>query len=213
MRRIFFVLLTLGCLLSFVACNDYETYGDQKEKERNAISKFLSDSSIVVISEADFHAKGDVTDVSKHEFVYMNNSGVYMQIVRKGVGTPIQEGEKTTLLVRFFEMCLMDTVAITNNYDIYDPDLMSISRTGKTYTAAFIQGLMKDTYGSSTTTASVPTGLLVPFPYINVGRERSDADRIAKVRLIVPHSQGHAIASSYVYPYYYEMTFQRTNDL
>jgi hypothetical protein len=59
----------------------------------------------------------------------------------------------------------------------------------------------------------VPAGLLVPLPYINVGRERSETDRIAKVRLIVPHTQGHAVASSYVYPYYYEMSYQRTNDL
>ncbi|MDE5784027.1 MAG: DUF4827 domain-containing protein [Prevotella sp.] len=213
MRKAIIALLAFGCILSFVACNDYETYGDQKEKERNAIHQFIKDSSIVVISESDFHAKGDITDVSKNEFVYLNNSGVYMQIVRKGVGKPIQDGERTTLLVRFFEMCLMDSAVITNDYDIYDPDLMNISRTGKTYTASFTQGLMKSVYGSSTSAASVPAGLLVPFAYINVGRERSDTDRIAKVRLIVPHTQGHTYASSYVYPYYYEMTFQRINDL
>ncbi|MBR1447667.1 MAG: DUF4827 domain-containing protein [Prevotella sp.] len=212
MRKAIMILLVFGCLFSMVGCNDYETYGDQKEKERNAISKFISDSAIVVISETDFHAKGDVTDVAKNEFVYMNNTGVYMQIVRKGVGTPLQDGENANLLVRIFELCLMDTTVITNDYDIYDPDVMSIKRTGKTYTASFTSGVMKNAYGSSTA-ASVPAGLLVPFAYINVGRERSDEDRIAKVRLIVPHTQGHTIASSYVYPYYYEMTFQRTNDL
>ncbi|MBO7046401.1 MAG: DUF4827 family protein, partial [Prevotella sp.] len=34
-------------------------------------------------------------------------------------------------------------------------------------------------------------------------------DEIAKVRLIVPHSQGHTIATKKVAPYYYELTFQR----
>ena len=144
MRKTITVLLVVfGCLFATVGCNDYETYGDQKEKERKAISKFISDSAIVVISETDFHAKGDVTDVDKNEFVYMNNTGVYMQIVRKGVGTPLQDGENANLLVRIYELCLMDTTVITNDYDIYDPDVMSIKRTGKTYTASFISGVMK----------------------------------------------------------------------
>ena len=206
-------LMVLGGLFLMVACNDYETYGDQKEKERNAINKFIADSAIVVITEADFHAKGDVTDVSKNEFVYMNNTGVYMQIVRKGVGQPLQDGESATLLVRLSELNIIDTTYVTNEYDLYDPDQMSVKRSGKTYTASFVRGVMKSTYGSSASAAQVPAGLLVPLPYINVGRERSETDRIAKVRLIVPHTQGHAVASSYVYPYYYEMSYQRTNDL
>ena len=67
---------------------------------------------------------------------------------------------------------------------------------------------MKDSYGES-----VPSGWLVPFNYINVGRPRTADDEISKVKLIVPHTQGHTIASSYVYPYYYEITFERKTDL
>ena len=66
---------------------------------------------------------------------------------------------------------------------------------------------------STYSTTSVPTGLISPLPYINVGRPRTATDHIAKVRLIVPHTQGHTVASSYVYPYYYEITLQRTIDL
>lgn len=212
MRKIIMALLAGICLMPFVSCNNYETYGDKKNKERDAIRNFISDSSIVVIPESEFHANGDVTDTERNEFVYMNNTGVYMQIVRKGVGQPLQDGENANLLVRFMEVSIIDTTFITNDYYPYDPDLMSIKRTGKTYTASFTKGVMKSTYGNGYS-ASVPSGLLVPFPYINVGKEQSDDDRIAKVRLIVPHTQGHTIASSYVYPYYYEMTFQRTNDL
>ena len=212
MRKIIVALLACICALPFVSCNDYETYGDKKDKEREAIRRFINDSSIVVISEAEFHAKGDVTDTARNEFVYMNNTGVYMQIVRKGVGEPLQDGENATLLMRFIEVNIIDTTFISNEMYPYDPDLMNIKRTGKTYTASFVKGTMLSTYGNGYT-ASVPSGLLVPFPYINVGREQSDEDRIAKVRLIVPHTQGHTIASSYVYPFYYEMTYQRTNDL
>ena len=65
----------------------------------------------------------------------------------------------------------------------------------------------------SSYSASVPSGWLVVFPYINVGRARSADDQISKVRLIVPHTQGHVTATNYVYPYYYEITFQRTIDI
>ena len=72
---------------------------------------------------------------------------------------------------------------------------MNIRRQGNTFTASFTEGLMRSTYN----TEWVPSGWLVPFNYINVGRPRSADDEIAKVRLIVPHTQGHTIASSYVY--------------
>ena len=52
MKKLLCILTVLAAVLS--SCNDYETYGDKKEKERNAIAKFISDSSIVVISEDQF---------------------------------------------------------------------------------------------------------------------------------------------------------------
>ena len=214
MKRIIITLLAACCLTTFIGCNDYETYGDKKEKERKAIKEFIADSAIVVISEDQFHAQGDMTDVSKNEFVYLNNSAVYMQIVRKGCGTPLQDGESTTLLVRFVEVNIMNSTAVYNDTSPYDPDYMSITRSGSSYSATFTSGTWYSTYASSYSgSATVPSGLLVPFTYINVGRPRSADDQIAKVRLIVPHSQGHAIATSGVYPYYYELTFQRQIDL
>ena len=48
MKRILFILIAAAAV--FASCNDYETYGDKKEKERNAIAKFISDSSIVVVA-------------------------------------------------------------------------------------------------------------------------------------------------------------------
>ena len=210
MKRLFIALTTLCCLAIFVACDNYETYGEKKEKERDAISEFISDSSIVVISEETFHAHGDMTDTAKNEFVYLNNSGVYMQIVHKGCGSPIRDGERTTLIMRFYERCIMDDTQIGNDTSPYQPDYMVVERTGNTFTASFTtDGLMYSTYSS----ASVPTGLITPLSYINVGRPRSADDHISKVRLIVPHTQGHTVASSYVYPYYYEISLQRTIDL
>ena len=202
------------CIVPFVACNDYETYGEKKDKERDAINQFIADSAIVVINQAQFVSQGNTTNLERNEFVYLDNSGVYMQIVRKGCGNPVADGETTVLLVRFYEQCIQDTLAIFNDASPLEPDYMTISRSGSTYSGTFTSGRWYSTYVSSYSgTATVPNGLLVPFPYINVGRPRTADDAIAKVRLIVPHSQGHTMASSYVYAYYYEITFEKLIDL
>ncbi len=202
------MLLALIGIASLVACNDYETYGDKKDKERKAIRHFISDSTITVISESQFHANGDVTDTAKNEFVYMDNTGVYMQIVHKGCGKPLQDGESADLLVRFLELSIMDTTVVYNDTNPYNVDVMHIKRSGSTYTASFTEGTWLSTYGEM-----VPSGLLVPFSYINLGRLRSADDHIALVRLIVPHTQGHSVASGYVKPFFYQISFQRQTDL
>ena len=138
-----------------------------------------------------------------------------MQIVRPGCGTQLQDGESTRLVARFAEYNILeDTTTICNNNPrlsysgisvVTLPDIISVSRSGSSFTASFESGLMYKAYSS----ASVPSGWLVPLTYVKVGRPQSLTDECAKVRLIVPHSQGHATASSYVTPYYYELTFQR----
>lgn len=99
MKKILFIMIAFAAVLS--SCNDYETYGDKKEKERNAIAKFISDSSIVVISEDQFNQQGYTTNLTRNEFVKLDKSGVYMQIVREGCGTKLQDGESTRLVCRF----------------------------------------------------------------------------------------------------------------
>ena len=209
MKRILFILIAAAAV--FASCNDYETYGDKKEKERNAIAKFISDSSIVVISEDQFNRQGQTTDLARNEYVKFDKNGVYMQIVRQGCGTKLQDGEKTRLICRFSEYNLLeDTITLCNNnnelyYVVAMPDIMQISRTGSSFTASFLSGIMYSVYKS----AAVPSGWLVPLSYVNVGRPQSADEEYSMVRLIVPHSQGHADASGNVIPYFYEITFQR----
>ena len=73
-----------------------------------------------------------------------------------------------------------------------------------TSTATFVSGAMYSTYGTS-----VPSGWLVPLSYINVGRQSRPDEEIARVKLIVPHSQGQSYASQNVYPCFYDITYQR----
>jgi len=202
MKRIILMLIVACTVLT--SCDNYETYADKKDKERNAISAFISKKQIKVISEQKFQAQDCTTDTTINEYVYMNNTGVYMQITRKGCGRPLLDGENATLKVRFTETSIFNTNSyLTNADEAYNLDYMSISRTGSNYTASFTSGFMASTYG-----ASVPSGWLVPFKYIKLDGPTATED-IAKVRLIVPHTQGHSTASGNVYPYFYEITFQR----
>lgn len=206
MRRITTLFIATICVLSFISCKKQETYGDQKKRERENIETFISARSINVITEDVFKAQGQVTN--GNEFVYLNNSGVYMHISRKGAGTPLQNNEHCRLYIRFTEMNLSDTTkTISNCYSPYDPDIMSITKTGTTLTGAFTYGAMFSVYG-----ASVPSGWLVPLSYINVGVPTVDED-VSLVSLIVPHTQGHSVSSGNVCPYYYQISFQRSPTL
>lgn len=204
--------ITLGCLAaimlaSIVACHDSETYADQKKKERTAIRAFIEEQGIKVISEKEFLID-TITDVSKKEFVLFANTGVYMQIVRRGCGEKIKQGETTNVLCRFNEYNLLtDSLFLTNNILTYSsyPDKMAVTNTLGTFTATFVSGTMMSAYQ----TTSVPAGWLIPLSYVNIGRMLEENDELAKVKLIVPHSQGTSYALSNVQPCYYELTYQR----
>ena len=199
-------------LLSLVivsSCDDTETYAEQRDRENSAISQFLRDSSITVIDEDQFREQDYTTNLENNEFVLMQNSGVYMQIVREGHGSPIENGETTTVLCRFTERNLLtDSIQLSNEVLAFAsiPEKMSVTNTNGTFSASFDQtsSLMYMFYGST----SVPSGWLVPFSYINLSRHTAD-DAIAKVKLIVPSTQGHQYASSGVYPCYYSITYER----
>ena len=182
------------------ACHDTETYADQKDRERAAINKFITDQGIKEIDT--------ITDVSKKEFVLFSNTGVYMQIVRRGCGEKVKAGETVNVLCRFNEYNLLaDSLRLTNNNISYSslPDKFAVTNTLGTFTASFISGAIMSAYS----TTSVPAGWLIPLSYINVGRVTKEGEEIAKVNLIVPHSQGTSYALSNVYPCYYEITYER----
>lgn len=205
-KKIVFLLVTLAVVVS--SCNNSETYSDKKEKERNAIAKFISDRKITVINEDQFKQQGETTDVSKNEFVKFNKNGVYLQIVRMGCGSKLGDGDKATLVSRFTEFNIFaDSIQALNTTPTYAsfPDMIAISRSTSVYTAQFLSGVMLNTYSSG----SVPAGWLVAMPYINIGHPTSDTEECAKIRVIVPHTQGHAYASGNVIPYYYEITYEK----
>ena len=207
MRHFAGYFMAICALLMITACHDTETYADQKDRERTAISQFIAKQGIKVISEEEFK-RDTITDVSKKEFVLFENTGVYMQIVRRGCGEKIKAGETANVLCRFNEYDLLtDTLRLTNNNLSFSslPDKFAVTNTLGTFTASFISGAMRSVYS----TTSVPAGWLIPLSYINIGRVTKEGEEVAKVKLIVPHSQGTSYALSNVCPCYYEITYER----
>ena len=107
--------MTLAVVVS--SCNNYETYSDKKEKERNAISKFISDRNITVISEDQFKKQGETTDLTKNEFVKFDKNGVYLQIVRMGCGEKLEDKGKATIASRI-QFC-SGTFWLAGGYAVY----------------------------------------------------------------------------------------------
>ena len=203
-----------------LSCNNQETYAEQKEKESKAISSFMDRDitvrdadgfevckvgKIVTISEEQFQNQGYTTDTTKNEYVLFNNTGVYMQIRRMGTGEKLERGKTARVICRFIEFNILgDSIQLRSDVNIWHPkpDIMKISNNSGSFTANFDTeinggGAMYIRYGST----SVPSG-----------RQDSPEEGIAKVRLIVPHSEGQVNATSNVYPCFYELTFQKMRD-
>ena len=189
-----------------MACDDYETYGEKKEKERDAIAAYISENKINVIDEATFTAQGETTSVEKNEYVYLDKSGVYMQIVRRGAGEKLEENKQVNIICRFVEYNINEGYnQLANMYTSYYPDKFTVLRQGSNISSAsFTQGMMKSSYGNA-----VPEGWLIPLLYINIGRQTTADEEISRVNLIVPHSKGQAYAQQSVYACHYTITYQR----
>ena len=227
MRQKLYVILLVFSIATciFQSCSDNDSYAEKREQEKKQIQAFLKRGALVIdrdsgdslifvppvkaITESQFYANDSITDVAKNEYVLFAGSGVYMQIVRKGSGNKLQNGESSTVICRYTEFNIAtDSIQTSNNVLTYEghPDIMTVQNSFGTITGTFASGVMKSFYGSS-----VPTSWLIPLQFINLGRQISTNSDIAKVRLIVPSTQGQSNAALYknIYPCYYEITYQR----
>lgn len=229
MKNILFAMIAFAAVLSFAACNDSETYKDKRDRELDSISSFLRKENIKVISEDEFTRRWNdnqrLTDTAKNnnEWVLFNSNGIYMQVIDQGCGDYIKKGETADVLVRFDEYNLSyaaemsnKCLTLSNNVPAYSyyVDKMSVTNTSGTFTGSFVNpkaSLMALTYNSSYTgiSSTVPSGWLIPFSWVKIGRPKTDDERIAHVRLLVPHSYGTTSASGSVQACVYDMTLQK----
>lgn len=229
MKKFLFAMIAFAAVLSFAACNDSETYKDMRDRELDSINSFLRKENIKVISEDEFTRRWNdnqrLTDTAKNnnEWVLFNSNGIYMQVIDQGCGDYIKKGETADVLVRFDEYNLSyaaemsnKCLTLSNNIPAYSyyVDKMSVTNTSGTFTGSFVNpkaSLMALTYNSSYTgiSSTVPSGWLIPFSWVKIGRPKTDDDRIAHVRLLVPHSYGTTSASGSVQACVYDMTLQK----
>lgn len=226
MKKYIWMLVAALCVLA--SCKDDETYAEQKEKERKCVMSFMKREPILlrdaqgdtllylpkinVISLEQFEQQDSTTNVENNEFVLHPNSGVYMQIVRRGAGETIKQGETKRVICRYWEYNLLgDSLQSANNvlYWATNPDILDVANSSGTISASFNiaingGGAMYARYKST----AVPQGWLAPLNYVKLGRQKSGDEGIAKVRLVVPHSAGTNEATTNVYPCLYEITYQ-----
>ena len=231
MKKILYTFLFLMVALTgFVSCSDDQTYAEQKDKERKAVESFLkrdvtiygpSGDSICkvgvikVITEQEFLDQDTTTNLENNEYVLFAKNGIYMQIIRRGVGEKITKGETRQIACRFIEYNILgDSLQLRNDVSYWhtNPDIMAVTNTSGTFSANFVTGTqagaMYQAYGEE----KVLDGWLAPFPYIRVGRQTTAEGEIAKVRLIVPHTAGQSNAATNVYPCFYEILYQECRD-
>lgn len=219
------LLFAIACSAGLTtSCEDEDSYAELRKTEHAQIKNFIKNGTtivdketgdvllhvdpITVISEETFYANDSTTNVANNEYVVFNGSGVYMQIVRQGSGKRLEDKENATVVCRYTEFNIAaDSIQSSNdnsaNDEIYR-DIMSVTKNYGSITATFLPtGKMYQIYGTS-----VPSGWILPLQFVNLGRYVADAD-IAKVRIIVPSTEGQSDAMSNVYPCFYEITYMR----
>ena len=201
------LMMVFGLGLAFQSCNNGKTYAEMKEDEREAIKRFIELNDIKVIDEDQFVEQDSMTNVAANEYVLFKESGVYMQVVERGNGDVLEDG-RHEILARYMEQQIVedgttDTLSLNTIQNLYPhPDEFILTKSGNSMSASFTNnGAMYETHSST----YVPSGWLLPLSYLKVGRPISGR---SKIKLILPHSEGTATASSQVFPCYYEITYQ-----
>lgn len=194
-------------ILSLSACKDEETYAQQKEQERQHIKDFIADNDITVITMDQF-LRDTITnnpisgpDYTKNEYVLFGDKGVYLQIIQRGTGKLMSDGERKSMTARYYEYDISNSDTLTMNLYNTSPESLYCIRTSDSYSASFTSGVMFASYGSA-----VPNAWIMPFPFIRPGFSGESA--AARVRLIVSHNQGTQNAALNVTPCFYDITIK-----
>lgn len=181
---------------------------------------------INTITEAEYKAAGNICDLRRNDYVYLSDREMYMQVVRKGTGDmgrtqtdaqgnivpvrgdTIATGTTRRIFVRYTEYNIAgDSIQTSNVLSpsfAQMPDIMSVTNNSGTLTGTFVSGVMNQYYSST----AVPNGWLYPLYYVCLGRYCYEDSEIAKVRIIVPSTEGQTDASTSTYPCFYEITYE-----
>ena len=216
-NKFYLILAGLIALFSLQSCDNHKTYGELVDEEQDAIKAFIAKKDIEVISKNEFFANDTVT--TGNQYVFFEDKGIYMHIDFIGEGESILPDGTYDILSRFIEISIDDiedmhvqagdTLVRNMHANEYPgmqlkPEEYKVIIQKQNYSGTF-QGtsLMFQQYDGMT---AVPTGWLFPLQFIKPTRT-NEAAKLARVRLIVPHSEGTQFAARFVYPCYYEITY------
>lgn len=218
MKKIYYLLIIVGTLaFGLQSCDDGKTYAEMKEDEADAINSYINQNDIKVISEAEFAAQ-DSMNLAENEYVLLEESGVYMHVSCRGKGKEVLQDGTYDITARFVEIALQTRSDMFNagdtilaNMHVLNPDYLiegeefKLTISGSSYSASFTRNDSYSMYGRYSTSA-VPSGWLIPLRYLKPSRT-TKADELARVKIILPHSEGTSLAQQYVYPCLYEITY------
>ena len=94
-QKLILIMLLCGFLVIGTSCKDDKTYAELLQEEQDSIDKYLKGYRV-----ADIPANLDDLETTNGDResadapYYRLEDGVYMQIISKGNGTPIQKGDK-----------------------------------------------------------------------------------------------------------------------
>lgn len=190
----------LAIALALQSCSKTKTYAEMLSDEKDAITTFIANNSIKVISKDQFEAQGKSTN--KNEYVAFPEDGIYMHIEAKG-GKFAENND--VILTRFLEKNIVtNDTTVTNYYDNTSVDQFRYTRTddskgnilatyGQFFQEQNQKAWMLSYYGSA-----VPSGWLKALRYVGDN---------SKVKMIVPSKMGHKTAQQNVTPYFYEIQY------
>ena len=181
-QKLILIMLLCGFLVIGTSCKDDKTYAELLQDEQDSIDKYLKGYRV-----ADIPANLDDLETTNGDResadapYYRLEDGVYMQIISKGNGTPIQKGDK--VYFRFLRQNL-NTLASTGSADA----------VGNFYYENIDDYYFN--YNTVTTSSSTTYGLGIEYPLQYVGNK-------AVVKVIVPSKMGFTESISSVIPYLY----------
>jgi len=191
-KTIGLICFIIGACVLFAACSKSESYADKVKKEKNRISSFLSEHNIEVLHE--YPTNG----VFKSNQYYLDESGVYINVVDSGNGNRADASKRSKVLYRFKETMTLPAA----ESDTVDLNTLS------TQPLSFNYGVSSTYSNSDYTNYSLyylylSPGVTIPLQYVGEN---------AIVRLIVPfrNSIGSAYQiASYSTVYYGQLEYTK----
>ncbi len=184
MKKATGLALFIACLgILFGACSKSMSYADYVKRENNRIEDFRKERDIVVLR--DYPSNG----VFKSNEYYLDESGVYINVVDSGNGKRAQNNDIVNFRFSGASSLPISESDTVNLIDIYHQPLKITYGVTTTYS-----GTQSSIYAEY---YYLSPGMVIPLKYVGEG---------AVVKLIIPfkNNMGSTVQNSYYATYYYD---------